>query len=184
VTAIGSAPATIGRRPERRWPASAPWRATAWSTGPDGTDLDVSTLATTDGNRWSGPGEPTIYLAGDPGVALAEFGRHWSPQGDETHFWCVQLELAQAVDLRDDATRVWLGLPDDVAWVLDSYTCRAVARLLRAATRYDGMIVPSAAFLDDPTRWNAVVFLERIGPSVSQAIGTRGNALRLAPIAG
>ena len=184
MTAIGSAPTPIGRSLERRWPASAPWRAAAWSTGTGGTDLDASTLATTDGNRWSGPGEPTIYLAGDPGVALAEFGRHWSPHQDETHFWCVHLELAQAIDLRDDATRVWLGLPDDVAWVLDAYTCRAVAALLRASARYDGLIVPSAAFLDDAARWNAVVFVEHLQPGLPDVIRTEGKAMQLAAFPG
>lgn len=32
-------------------------------------------MLTTEGNRWSSTGEPTIYLAGDLGVALVEFGR-------------------------------------------------------------------------------------------------------------
>ncbi len=27
-------------------------------------------------NRWNAAGEPTLYLAGDVGVAIAEFARH------------------------------------------------------------------------------------------------------------
>jgi len=183
VTALRSAHSlTNGPAPARPWPASAPWRAPAWCTGPNGVDLDVARLATTEGNRWSGPGEPTIYLAGDPGVALAECGRHWDARQRDAEFWCVRLDLKAAVDLRDDATRVWLGLPDVVDWVLDAHTCRAVAGLLRASARYDGLIVPSAAFLDDATRWNAVVFLEHSESSLSTVIRTERKAMRLAAI--
>lgn len=181
MTAFSPAPGlATGPAPDRRWPLSRPFRAPAWCAVPDGVDLDVAGLATTDGNRWSGPGEPTIYLAGDPGLALAERGRHWAAQQTEADFWCVRVDLAAAVDLRHDATRTWLGLPDDIDWVLDPHTCRAVARLLRASSRYDGLIVPSVAFLDDATRWNAVVFLEHVRPSISEVIRPEGKALRLA----
>ena len=28
-------------------------------------------------NRWNTPGQPTLYLAGDEGVLIAEWGRHF-----------------------------------------------------------------------------------------------------------
>ena len=50
----------------------------------DGTEpWNIDRLISTTGGRWSRPGQPTIYLAADPGVALAEFGRHMPTNGDE-----------------------------------------------------------------------------------------------------
>ena len=132
----------------------------AWCTGPDDPALDVASLTTTDANRWSRPGEPTIYLAGDPGVALAELGRHWEEQEASIALWSADLSLAAAADLRDPRLRATLGLPSDPTWVLDPERCRMVAARLRSDGRHDGLLVPSVAFLDAGSRWNAVVFVE------------------------
>jgi RES domain-containing protein len=132
----------------------------AWCTGPDARALDVASLPTTDANRWSRPGEPTIYLAGDPGVALAELGRHWEEQEGDIALWSADLSLAAAADLRDPRLRATLGLPSDPTWVLDPERCRMVAGRLRSDGRHDGLIVPSVAFMDAGSRWNAVVFVE------------------------
>jgi RES domain-containing protein len=132
----------------------------AWCTGPDAPALDVASLPTSDANRWSGPGEPTIYLAGDPGVALAELGRHWEEQEGNIALWSADLSLAAAADLRDPRLRATLGLPSDPTWLLDAERCRMVAARLRSDGRHDGLIVPSVAFMDAGTRWNAVVFVE------------------------
>jgi RES domain-containing protein len=134
----------------------------AWSTGPVGSVLDVAALVAATGNRWSLPGQPTLYLASDPGVALAEAGRHWGRTGGDTAFWSIRVTLDAAADLR--RRDLWSGLttPDDPCWVLDRERCRAIANRLRADGDADGLVVPSAALLDDPARFNVVVFVERL----------------------
>jgi RES domain-containing protein len=136
--------------------------ATAWVTAPARSNLRPTDLITRTGNRWSRPGEATIYLASDPGVALAEFGRHWPDELEATCIWAVDLRLRAAVDLRDGERLGEFGLSDDPAWIRDADRCAEVARAVRASPRNDGMIVPSAAFLDDPDRWNVVVFVDRL----------------------
>jgi RES domain-containing protein len=162
---------------------SAPWLTSAWCSGPSGPDLDVEELTTVDGNRWSRRGERTIYLAGDPGVALAELGRHWDEGKRDVHIWRMRLSLDAAVDLRTETARATFGLPEDPAWILDTERCRALASALRADARYDGMIVPSAAFLDDRARWNAVVFVERAWRPLSLIIKVEGRAITFGPAA-
>ena len=80
-------------------PFAAPFAADAFCSGPAKDHLDVADLVTTDANRWSASGEPTLYLAGDAGTALAEVGRHWEPESDQICLWRVRLELPAAVDL-------------------------------------------------------------------------------------
>lgn len=47
--------------------------------------------------------------------------------------------------------------------VLDtSFAARATANFVRRTSTAEGLIVPSMAFLDDPVRWNLVLFLERL----------------------
>ena len=162
-------------------PAAASFSSPACCTGPAGPSLDVSSLTTTDGNRWSVEGEPTIYLAGDPGVALAELGRHWGEQGAEIAVWSLRLTLEAAADLREPAIRAALGVPDDPRWILDEERCRALAAHLRVQGTNDGMIVPSVAFLDDPSRWNAVVFVDRQARPIEDALVVESALMRLAP---
>lgn len=116
-------------------------------------------LIDTDGGRWSRPDEPTIYLAGDPGVALVEFGRH-HPGDAETvgSIWELLVEV-DAVDLRD--------LPDDA--VLDQERCRAIASRWRRKGAA-ALVVPSAGCLDQRDRFNIVVFAEVIGERVDEVI--------------
>jgi RES domain-containing protein len=137
-----------------------PLVTTAWCSGPLADVLDVEALVTTDANRWSDAGEPTLYLASDPGVALAEVGRHWEPGATRQALWRMDVRFGDAVDLRRSEARAAAGIPDDPRWYLDRERCRDLARRLRAAG-CDGLIVPSVAFLDDLSRWNAVVFVDR-----------------------
>jgi RES domain-containing protein len=111
-------------------------------------------LITTDGNRWSRPGQPTIYLAGDAAMALAELARHMAAAEPAplAWVWTVDVHLESVADLRSDAA----------AWVLDEDKCCDVASDLRQRGA-DGLIVPSVAFLDRPDRANLVIFTERIG---------------------
>lgn len=135
--------------------------AAAVCSGPASDALDVGTLVTTEANRWSADGQPTLYVAGDVGTALAEVGRHWEPRTRRLGLWQVEVQLGAAVDLRRRDVRASLGIPDDPRWFLDAGRCRDMAARIRDGGG-EGLIVPSVALLDDGTRWNAVVFVERI----------------------
>lgn len=118
-------------------------------------------LIDTDGGRWSRSDEATIYLASDPGVALAEFGRHVPGNGARVDgaLWTVDVALEDIVDLRDTS---------DVD-LLDQGRCRAIAAAWRRAG-VPGLIVPSVAFLDHPDRFNLVVFPDLLGSRLSDVI--------------
>ena len=141
----------------------------AWCMGPVTRSLQPDALVTRDRNRWS-EDEPTIYLAGDPGVAISEFGRHWSEESDPAWMWAMRLRLDHAIDLRKRETQTALGIPAESSWILDRDRCRSIARELRATGRCDGLIVPSVAFLDDEARWNAVIFVERLAWPLASAL--------------
>ena len=144
---------------------------TTYYAGPATRELDVEAMTTTDGNRWSAPGEPTIYLAGDIGVAFAEFARH-APvdHATDARVWSVDLRLNNAIDLRRDDVRARLGVADDPRWFLDRERCRSFATRVRGAHDSDGLIVPSVAMLDQTSRWNAVVFVDRLSTPAPVAV--------------
>lgn len=123
--------------------------------------------------RWSDAGAPTIYLASDAGVALAEWGRHvpLDERREPSALWRVPVTLPRVVDLRvvaDEALEALgaaagipsIGAADDPAWCLDADRARDLGAWLRYAGGLDGLIVPSVAFLDDRSRGNIVVFLD------------------------
>jgi RES domain-containing protein len=130
-------------------------------TGP----FDPEALVSDDGaaDRWNRPGEPTLYLALDPGVAIAEAGRHLATHADSqpTCQRIVRLAVtaARIVDLREGASAAAVGLSNPGA-ILDRETARNVAAGLRRTRSLGGILVPSAAFVDDPARANLVLFIE------------------------
>jgi RES domain-containing protein len=147
--------------------------------------LDPEAAVTTDGNRWSAPGEPTIYLASDLGVALAEFARHApTHQPVDGRVWAVELELTSTVDLRRVDVRARLGVGDDPAWFLDRDRCRSLAHKLRTDGAIDGLIVPSVAMLDQDARFNVVVFVDRLPVGLSVAVAPRTPVMDIAPAYG
>ena len=146
-------------------------------SGPGVERLVLTDLVTTDPNRWNREGEPTLYLAGDLGVALAELGRHHREPGGTLRIWRVRLSLDAALDLRDDPTRGALGVPDDPRWYLDRDRCRDLAARARATPGCDGLIVPTVAVLDDPQRWNAVVFADVPDRPLEAMVSIEGPAL-------
>ncbi|HYH93862.1 MAG TPA: RES family NAD+ phosphorylase [Candidatus Saccharimonadales bacterium] len=158
-----------------------PFAGSAASTGPDKPGLRADEFVTTNGNRWSAPGEPTIYLGSDPGVAIAEQGRHWAERGSTVALWTVEVRLQAVVDLRDAETRTVLWIPEEPTWVLDRDRCLELARTVRRQGGFDGLLAPSAAFLDDPSRHNIVVFVDRLAPSLESTISVVGasHALRV-----
>lgn len=155
-------------------PRPTPFHGETFCTGPSVPDLDPTVLVTRDGNRWSAEGEPTIYLASDRGVAMAEFGRHWTEGHTAASLWSVRVSLMAALDLRDSTDRRRLGLPEEPSWLLDRNRCRTIASETRAREQHDGLIVPSVAFLDDPSRWNVVVFVERLTCPLQRALAVQG----------
>jgi RES domain-containing protein len=146
---------------------AAPFAATTFYAGPASlagpasARLTADAMLTTEGNRWSAPGEPTIYLAGDPGVALAELGRHAPADPEASRVWSVRVELDRVVDLRTDR---------DSARLFDRAHCRTLATRLRTADACEGILVPSVAMLDRPDRWNLVVFTDRLRRPLSNAV--------------
>jgi RES domain-containing protein len=126
-------------------------------------DLDRLAQAGDASDRWNGPGEPTVYLASDPGVALAEYARHHAPDGSATVdrlVLRVALTDVRLVDLRRDAVRRSYGVADGPAAFLDKDVARRVASTVRGDGEAHGLIVPSMAFLDDLERGDVVLFGE------------------------
>ena len=102
-----------------------------------------------------------MYFATDPGVALAELGRHAPDKGPapKASLWTVRLSLDEISDLR--------GAPHAV--VLDQERCRALADNLRSLG-LPGLVVPSIAFLDNRDRFNLVIFADILGPRIPDVI--------------
>ena len=58
---------------------STPWIGTAYrhvAAANDRNVLDFRFAGQQANNRWNDQGQPTLYLAGDPGILIAECGRH------------------------------------------------------------------------------------------------------------
>jgi len=140
----------------------------AWSTASTAADRRPDHLVTTKANRWTEAGTPSIYLAGDPGVALAEWGRHWIDGATSVALWRVRLELSSVVDLRHE-WRDYRSGPDGLTWVLDEDRCRWIARQMQSAG-VEAVIVPSVAFLDDPRRGNALLFVDALRTPLDKAV--------------
>ena len=145
------------------------FRGHAFRCVPDNGPVELESLVSTDGenDRWNHPGEPTLYLALDPGVAIAEAGRHHEPAADaESCQRLLRLEVAtdELLDLREPSTADALGVDGAPFTFLDRDRARQLASRIRREGSAKGLIVPSAAFLDDASRGNLVLFAERAGP--------------------
>lgn len=139
-------------------------------------------LVTTEGNRWSRPGQPTIYLAGDAALALAEFARHATRESAPAgSVWEVSVRLAAVADLRAEVLHSPLGSPGSAAGALDHDACRALADKIRATGSYEAMLVPSVAMLDRADRWNVVVFVERLRGGLDRALTIGPRVVAVAP---
>jgi RES domain-containing protein len=140
---------------------------------------NVEDMVTIEGNRWSRVDEPTVYLAGDPSLALAEFARHGPPDGmPEGLIWSVDVRLEAIVDVRDPESR--LAAEEPPRW-LDHDWCHALAGRLRGQGGCDGLVVPSAALLDRPERWNLVVFVDRLKRPLADALIVQGTTVAIRP---
>jgi RES domain-containing protein len=125
-------------------------------------------------DRWGASGTRTVYLAGDPAVALAEYARH-RDVGAPAERRCLcsfRLQAVSVLDLRaGEAIRI-LG-PSSAAAFLDRQEARRVSRAVRETGVCQGLIVPSMAYLDRPERLNVVLFVERLGADLESLLTDR-----------
>jgi RES domain-containing protein len=131
--------------------------------------LDFAHVGLYSKNRWNVPSEPTLYLAGDIGVAVAEWGRRFPTTFSDNAMrpavrdvYRLHLRLDAVLDLRSPDATMELGLSGAPEAFRDVDVARSAATLVRGTSRAQAMIVPSIAFLDDLTRWNLVVYLDKL----------------------
>jgi len=121
-------------------------------------------------NRWNVPGEPTLYLAGDEGVLITEWGRHFNTNrptelaaiAEERKVLRFGVALDAVLDLRDPVVLGELPLDDAPTCFLDRDQARVTARFIRTVTPAQGILVQPITFLDQPDRWSLVLFLEKL----------------------
>ena len=125
-------------------------------------------------NRWNEAGTPTFYFASDIAVVWTEFGRHIQvelPGGESERqardIWQVPISLGRLIDFRDPTASASIGLSRIDDWIGDIDRTQATARYVRQHVDVQGLLVPSMGFLDDPARWNVVVYLDRIDPQAT-----------------
>ncbi len=158
-----------------------PWSGVAYRHIPAGARYDVLDFRYAGrgaGNRWNEPGEPTLYLAGDVGVAIAEFGRHFAldnvpalgPATVTRTVYRLELVIDRLLDLRDPRAWQALSLANAPFCFADRAVARATARYVRYTTQAQGLLVPSVAFLDDSSRWVMALFLDALPSEVEQFI--------------
>ncbi|MBF0548630.1 MAG: RES family NAD+ phosphorylase [Candidatus Riflebacteria bacterium] len=135
--------------------------------------LDFTWCGKSSENRWNTLGEPTLYLAQEKDVALAEYARHFqidrSPglakKTQRRKVYRFKIELSYTLDLRNRALCKALSLTKFPGCFADKKIARSTATFLRNTTSVQAIFVPSIAFLDDPDKWCLVVFLEKLEPN-------------------
>ncbi|MCC7024120.1 MAG: RES family NAD+ phosphorylase [Thermomicrobiales bacterium] len=123
-------------------------------------------------NRWNEPGSPTLYLAGDEGVLIAEWGRHFAMNRTvqlqqmtvERSAFSLELSIDAVLDLRSGGVCDALSIDNAPYCFLDIPFARATADFVRHTTDAQALLVPSMGFLDDLERWCLVAFLEKLPP--------------------
>lgn len=149
------------------------WSGSALRHIPAGVKLDVLDLRFAGRgaeNRWNEPGEPTLYLAGDAGVLIAEWGCHFAiertpelrRQTVERAVYTLDLSIDSVIDLRDPRVTASLSLDNAPYCFTDRTVARATARFVRGTTAAQALVVPSMGFLDDLDRWCLVAFLDKL----------------------
>ena len=151
--------------------ATVVWRRPAYCHAPGDRPVELAKLAASDGaDRWNDPGEPTVYLASDAAVALAELARHLPSDAGARRLLRLRLAPLELVDLRDPGSLAALGVAGPAA-LLDQDVARAIARRIRPRGGA-GLVVPSMAFLDDPRRANLVLFPEQLTDGLERAVSS------------
>jgi hypothetical protein len=127
-------------------------------------------------DRWGASETQTVYLAGDPGVALAEYARH-RKVGAPAESRCLcsfRLQAVNLLDIRGAQSTDLLGPSSTGAhFFLDRQEARRLSRMVRDAAICQGLIVPSMAYLDRPERFNVVLFVEHLGAELESLLTDR-----------
>jgi RES domain-containing protein len=126
-------------------------------------------------NRWNIAGEPTLYLAKEKNVALAEYARHFqvnrtlgiAAKAYRRKVYRFEVRLDYVLDLRDQSVWSALSIQNAPECYKDKNVARATAAFIRNTTSAEAILVPSIAFLDNLEQWCLVLFLEKL-PSKSQ----------------
>ena len=134
--------------------------------------LDDTHLGIASDNRWSAAGVRAYYFASDVGLVAAEHARHIAidvPRGHaerlERSVFSAPVSLDCVLRLTDPAVVVAMGAKPIETWILDLARTQAAASYLRSqVARLQGLIVRSVAFLDQPDRFNLVVYRDAIDP--------------------
>lgn len=158
-----------------------PWIGTAYrhiAAGTHRSVLDFRFSGRQTNNRWNDQGQPTLYLAGDPGILIAEWGRHFPTIFDadlmeatvQRSVYRLSVHLDAVIDVRAPEIGAELGFRRWPHAAADQDIARFVASRVRNETSAQAILVPSVAFLDDLTRWNLVVFLDKTPSNLSDWI--------------
>lgn len=151
-----------------------PWSSAGYRHLPSvvGADkvLDFSHAGLSPANRWNVAGEPTLYIAGDAGLAIVEWGRHYEEDrapglvhtAVARTVYRLDVAIERAIDLRDPLLWADLSLADAPHCFLDKGVARATAHFIRHTTATQAIVVPSVAMLDKLDRWNLALFLEKL----------------------
>jgi RES domain-containing protein len=131
---------------------------------------DFSYCGKNNENRWNVAGEPTLYLAKEKDVALAEYARHFKidrtpPLAGKTRHRLVyrfQVYLDYVLDLTQIEVCRELSLQNAPDCFKNKTCARATAHFIRNTTPCCAIIVPSLAFLDNLEQWCLVLFLEKL----------------------
>jgi RES domain-containing protein len=156
-----------------------PWIGTACRHISDGAAydiLDFRLAGRNHENRWNVYGEPTLYLASDHRVAIAEFARHFheevSPlegrserlirRATARRIYDLRVQIEYTLDLRDASLCAALSLENAPYCFLDRAVARATAQFLRQTTPAQAILVPSMALFDQAERYAIVLFLDKL----------------------
>lgn len=165
----------MGTDPGRQSPDAllSPWSGVGYRHIPKDSEygpIDFRFAGLARDNRWNHAGEPTFYLAGDLGVAIGEYGRHFrvdrpqelAEQTRERSVYAISVVVDALLDLRDERVHEIFSLRDAPHCFLDKGLCRRIAREVRERSSAQALLVPSMAFLDDTQRWVMALFLEKL----------------------
>ena len=132
--------------------------------------LDFRYAARSATNRWNEAGSPTLYLGGDEGVIITEWGRRFlverpptlGPKTTARTVYKLSLSVDYVLDLREKVVWDALSLTNAPYCFTSIGTARATARFIRDTTDAQALLVPSVGLLDHLDRWCLVLFLEKL----------------------
>jgi len=169
---------------------AASFRGVAFCHVPAEEPIRLERLVSLDGedDRWNRPGQPTVYLATELPVAMAELARHLDVAGGDPpvrrRLLGLSLEIDNLLDLRREDVRRTLDGPALVEAFQDRDVARACAQAARER-RANGLLVPSMAFLDQPSRANLVLFIDALGGDMAALVRAQheGGVVEIRPAA-